>query len=70
MFAADVDENGFEIKGEFCDWRVKWLGVTLRGEDRRVFIFVSGGTIFIFGKKFLSGEQQEDLRRLSGLPQA
>lgn len=69
MFSADVNENGFEIKGEFCDWRVRWPGVILKGEDKQVFIFVSGGTIFIFGTKFLNGEQQKDLRKLSGLPQ-
>ncbi|HXQ26667.1 MAG TPA: YcxB family protein [Candidatus Acidoferrales bacterium] len=66
-FEADVDENGFEVKGDFCDWRVRWPGVRLKGEDDRVFIFTSGGTIFTFGKKYLNSGQQQELRRLSGL---
>lgn len=67
-FSANVDEGGFQIAGEFFEWRVKWPGVRLKAEDRRVFMFLAGGTIYIFGKKFLSGEQQEQLRKLSGLP--
>jgi hypothetical protein len=66
-FEADVNENGFEIKSDFCDWSVRWPGVQLKGEDGEVFIFVSGGTIFIFGKKYLNNEQQQELRGLSGL---
>lgn len=69
-FTAFVDQTGFQVEGEYHKWRVEWPGVTLRSENKQVFIFVSGGTIFIFGKKFLSGEQQEDLRKLSGSPQA
>ena len=67
MFKADVDENGFEVKGDLCEWRVKWPGVKLKGEDERVFIFTSGGTIFTFGKKYLNSEQQQELRKLSGM---
>jgi hypothetical protein len=69
-FAAEVDQTGFQVEGEYHKWRVEWPGVILKAEDKRVFIFVSGGTIFIFGKKFLTREQQDDLRKLSGLPQA
>jgi len=69
-FKADIDESGFEIKSDFCEWIVRWPGVQLKGDDERVFIFVSGGTIFIFGKKYLNSEQQEELRRLSGLAAA
>jgi hypothetical protein len=69
-FTAFVDETGFQIEGEYHKWCVEWPGVSLKGEDKQVFIFVSGGTIFIFGKKFLSDEQQEGLRKLSGLPRA
>lgn len=66
-FEADVDESGFEIKSGFNEWIVRWPGVQLRDEDDKVFIFVSGGTIFIFGKKYLNSEQQHELRRFSGL---
>ena len=66
-FQADADENGFHITGEFFEWRVKWPAVRLKGEDERVFMFVAGGTVYIFGKKFLSSDQQQELRRISGL---
>ena len=66
-FKAEVDEGGFGITGELCTWRVQWPGVRLKGEDAQVFILYSQGTIFMFGKKYLSNEQQQELRRLSGL---
>jgi len=66
-FKASLDDGGFQVEGEFCEWHVKWPGVRLKGEGERVFIFLSGGTIFIFGKKYLSEGQQRELRRLSGL---
>ena len=62
-FKADVDDDGFQIAGEFCEWRVKWPAVRVKGEDELVFIFFAGGTIYIFGKKFLSGDQQQELRK-------
>jgi hypothetical protein len=66
-FIADVDEDGFEVKGESCCWRVQWAGVLRKGEDAQVFMLYSQGTVFMFGKKYLSIEQQQELRRLSGL---
>lgn len=69
-FTADVNEDGFEVKGEFCTWRVQWAGVRRKGEDTQVFMFYSQGTVFMFGKKYLSIEQQQELRRLSGIPAA
>jgi hypothetical protein len=70
VFAALVDLNGFQIEGECFKWSVEWPGVASKGEDKQVFIFVSGGIIFIFGKKFLTNEQQDELRKLSGLHHA
>jgi hypothetical protein len=67
VYKADVDENGFEIRGDFCEWRVSWPGVGRKGENDKVFIFTSEGTIFIFGKKYLNSGQEEELRRVSGL---
>lgn len=64
-FKADMDENEFRIAGEFIEWRVKWPAVQTKSENERVFIFVAGGTIFIFGKKFLSSDQQQELRKLA-----
>lgn len=69
-FIADVNEDGFEVKGESCAWRVQWAGVLQKGENRQVFMLYSQGTVFMFGKKYLSIEQQQELRRLSGLDPA
>jgi hypothetical protein len=66
-FKADVNEEGFEVTSEFYSWRVQWPGVRLKGEGEQAFMFCSLGTIFMFGKKYLNNEQQEELRRLSGL---
>ena len=66
-FHADVSEEGFKVIGEFCDWFIRWAGVTLKGEDKHVFMLYSEGTIFMFGKKHLTEEQQSELRKLAGL---
>ena len=66
-FKADLSENGFEVTGELCSWRVQWPCVKLKGENERVFILYSLGSIFVFGKQYLSDEQQQELRRVSGL---
>ncbi|HUA01418.1 MAG TPA: YcxB family protein [Candidatus Aquilonibacter sp.] len=66
-YHADVNETGLRVAGEFCEWTVKWPGVQLKGEDERVLIFYAANTIFIFGKRFLTNEQQQELRRLGGL---
>ena len=66
-FKADVGEDGFEVTGDVCSWRVRWPGVRVKGENERVFMLYSHGTMFMFGKKFLSSEQQDELRRLLGV---
>lgn len=68
-FKADVNEDGFEVTGDLCSWHVRWLRVRPKGENERVFIFTlyPEGTIFMFGKRYLNDEQQQELRRLSGL---
>ena len=66
-FNADVNEDGFEVTGDVCSWRVRWSGVRVKSESERFFLLYSAGTIFIFGKKYLNSEQQAELRRLSGL---
>jgi len=62
-----VSDDGFDVAGDTCTWRVRWQGVRLKAENKRVFMFCSYGTIFIFGKQYLANEQQEELRRLGGL---
>ncbi|MGO9591608.1 MAG: YcxB family protein [Candidatus Acidiferrales bacterium] len=66
-YKADIDEKGFHVASELCEWSVKWPAVQIKGEDERVFIFFAANTIFIFGKKSLSAKQQEELRKLGGL---
>jgi hypothetical protein len=66
-FKADVGDDGFEVTGDQCGWRVRWPGVRVKGENEQVFMLYSHGTMFIFGKKYLNSEQQGHLRRLSGL---
>ena len=66
-FRAEVNEEGFEVTGEDCTWRVPWSGVSAKAEDQRVFMFYAAGTIFMFGKKYLTDDQQRDLRRLAAL---
>lgn len=66
-YRAEVCEEGFEVTGDVCTWRVRWQGAQVKGENKRVFVFYGANTIFIFGKKYLTGDQQEELRRLSGI---
>jgi len=62
-----VTEEGFNVREEFRGWNVGWSGVSLKGEDKHVFMFHTEPTIFIFGKKYLTPGQQVEFRRLAGL---
>jgi hypothetical protein len=66
-FQAEVNEEGFEVVGDLRSWRVQWAGVTLKGENEHAFVLYSVGTVFMFGKKYLAAEQQQELRRLAAL---
>jgi hypothetical protein len=63
-YKATVDEMGLEVNGDVCGWRVNWPGIALKGEDDRVFIAYGANTIFIFGKQYLTPEQQLELRKI------
>lgn len=65
-YRAEMDEQGFTVSGNLCRWQVPWNEARLKGEDKLVFMFSGKGTIFIFGKKFLSEEQQAWIRRFVG----
>ena len=67
-YQADVNEEGFEVVGDLCSWRVRWAGVRLKGENKSVFILFTDSVIFMFGKKYLNNEQQSELRKFAGLP--
>ena len=66
-FKADVNEIGFDVTGDECAWRVKWAAVREKGENERLFLFYSHGTLFVFGKEFFGSEEQGQLRKFSGL---
>ena len=66
-FKTNVRQDDFEVSGDTCSWRVKWAGVTVKGENQAVFLLY-GPTMFIFGKKYLSEQQQGELRAFAGLP--
>lgn len=67
-YHAELDENGFSVTGDSCSWRVLWSEARRKGEDKRVFMFAAKDRIFIFGKKYLTDEQQKDIRRFAALP--
>jgi hypothetical protein len=62
-----MGEDYFEVVGEFCTWRIKWPGVSLKGENNDVFVFYAENYVFIFGKKYLNNAEQDELRRLIGI---
>jgi hypothetical protein len=64
-YHAELDENGFSVSGDACGWRVLWTEALLKGEDKRVFMFSGKGTIFIFGKQYLTDEQQKGIRQFA-----
>ena len=69
-FQADVTQEGFHVSDDLRAWHIKWPGVQAKGENRDVFVFYSANTVFIFGKKYLSDQQQSELRQLAGLTSA
>src|SRR4029077_20621409 len=61
-FKADADSEGLHGTGGLCSWSVRSPGVIMKEENDHVFMIHSQGTIFIFGKKYLDNEQQQELR--------
>jgi hypothetical protein len=66
-YHAELDEQGFYVSGDGCSWRVPWTEARLKGEDKVVFMFSGKGTIFIFGKKYLTNDQQTQIRQLAAM---
>jgi len=64
-FHAEVDENGFSVSGNGCTWLVPWTEVQWKSEDKSVFMFSGRGGMFIFGKKYLTGDQQQQFHQLA-----
>jgi hypothetical protein len=67
-YHAELDENGFSVTGDSCSWRVLWTEVLLKGENKCVFMFNAKATIFIFGKQYLTDEQQKEIRQFAAMP--
>jgi|SRR5437588_11804436 len=65
IYHAELNEEGFSVSGDACSWRVLWSEVSRKGENDLVFMFGAKGTIFIFGKKYLTDEQQKDICRFA-----
>jgi len=66
-FSADIGVDGFETGNELQKSHVLWAAVKLKGENKRAFVLYTGSNLHIFPKCYLSSEQQEEFRRLSGL---
>ena len=66
-YLAEINEEGFKVSGYHKAWSVCWDAIQIKGEDQQTFVFYAGDTIFMFGKNYLSTEQQVELRTLSGL---
>ena len=67
-YRAILNEVGFQVMGENRTWNNRWTEVSPMGEDARVFMFYSQGTLFIFAKRYVADDQQGMLRSLAGLP--
>jgi hypothetical protein len=65
-FEAEVDEQGLTITGKDWNCHLQWPAVVVKGENEEVIVFYGTGTIFMFGKRYLTHDQLEELRRLSG----
>lgn len=66
-YRANLGEQWLQADGDEGTWRVRWQDVSPKGEDPNVFMLHARGTMFIFAKRYLSDEQQRQLRLLAGL---
>jgi hypothetical protein len=61
-YRAKVDEVGIEVVGDEAEWRMKWSYIKARREGKISFCFDGQTVMFIYGKRFLTEAQQENLR--------
>jgi hypothetical protein len=66
-YRADISKDGFDVASELRSWQVRWKGVSYKGESESVFMLFASNTIFIFGKRYLTLEQQDEFRTLASL---
>lgn len=55
------------LRGDGGSRGVLWTEALLKGDYKRVFMFSGKGTIFIFGKKYLTEDQQKAIRQLAAV---
>ena len=67
-YRANVSQDGFKVVGENSSWNYRWANVLVKCEDKRVFVLFAGATLFIFAKRYLVDQQQQELRNLANLP--
>jgi YcxB-like protein len=67
LYHAEVDKKGFQVQGNGCSWQLLWSELQSKAEDESVFMLNGKGTVFIFGKRYLSDEQQEELRKFASM---
>jgi hypothetical protein len=66
-FRAEINAEGLQVTGELCAWRVRWQGLSAKGQNNLIFMFLGANTVFIFARKYLDEEQEAELCRMSGL---
>jgi hypothetical protein len=66
-YRAAVDTEGINIVGDDTTWSRRWSDISSKGEDDKLFLFCSKFTMFIFAKRYLTEEQQQELRSFISL---
>jgi hypothetical protein len=67
-YQANISEEGLNLTGDDTTWSRQWSDISSKGEDKQLFMLYSRGTLFIFAKRYLSDDQQRELRTLASLP--
>jgi hypothetical protein len=68
-FRAELNAEGFEVVEEFETNRIRWAGLKIKGENEQVVILCQGPgqSLHMFGKKYMTAEQQHEFRKLAGM---
>jgi YcxB-like protein len=67
-YRANINSEGLSVSGDGTTWSRQWTDISSKGETKELFMLYSRGTLFIFAKRYLNGEQQQALRSLMSLP--
>jgi hypothetical protein len=66
-YIAEVRSDGFDVRHPSYSWSVQWSAVQVKAEADCALMLASECTIFMWGKQYLTEEQQEQIRLLAGL---